>query len=146
MRTIALASDHAGFRLKESIKDMLQSLGHAIRDFGTNSERMIDYPNVIRPAARAVASGACDLGIVMGGSGNGEAIVANKVRGIRCAVCWDEQSAHWAKEHNNANVIAIGGRVVDEAAARKIVHIWLNTDFEGGRHNARIAAIEPDVY
>jgi ribose 5-phosphate isomerase B len=140
---IAIASDHAGFAYKERIKTELAGLGHEVRDFGTTSDAPVDYPEFIRPAAEAVASGQCDRGIVLGGSGNGEAIVANKVRGIRCTLCWNEQTAKWAREHNDANVLALGQRTVDEATALHIVRTWLSTPFEGGRHERRVKAIEP---
>jgi ribose 5-phosphate isomerase B len=142
MKTIALGSDHAGFRLKETIKSHLKSKGYRIVDYGTDSEDPVDYPDYVRPAAESVAEGACVLGIVFGGSGNGEAIVANKVKGIRCAVCWDEQSARLAKEHNHANVIAIGARMVSEKEGIRIVDTWLNAEFQGGRHQRRIEKIE----
>ena len=111
-------------------------------DFGTNSPAPVDYPDNIRPAAESVAKGECEIGIVLGGSGNGEAIVANKVRGVRCGLCWNEESALLTKKHNNANVISIGARMVSESLALKIVDVWLATAFEGGRHIQRIAKIE----
>ena len=135
---IALGTDHAGYRLKEAIKTHLTESGYEIIDFGTDSETSVDYPDYIVPAAECVSSGEADLGIVFGGSGNGEAIAANKVRGIRCAVCWSEWSARLAKTHNNANVIALGGRVVSEAQGIEIVDAWLTSEFEGGRHQRRI--------
>jgi ribose 5-phosphate isomerase B len=141
--TIALASDHAGFRYKEKIKEVLLASGHEVRDFGTNSEAPVDYPVFIRPAAQAVARGECERGIVLGGSGNGEAMVANKVHGVRCALCWDDQTAQWARQHNDANVLALGQRTIDEATALRIVRIWLETPFEGGRHAQRVREIEP---
>ena len=141
MTTIAIASDHAGFDLKQAIIAHLRAQGHVVTDFGTNRTAPVDYPDFIRPAAESVARGENDLGIVLGGSGNGEAIVANKVRGIRCAVCWNELSAQFAKKHNNANVISLGQRMVTEADALKIVDAWLNAEFEGGRHLARIKKI-----
>lgn len=141
---IAIASDHAGFAYKERIKGELQSLGHEIRDFGTSSDAPVDYPDYIRPAAQAVARGECERAIVLGGSGNGEAIVANKIRGIRCSLCWNEQTAKWAREHNDANVLSLGQRTIDEATALAIVRLWLETPFEGGRHERRVKAIEPD--
>lgn len=140
---IAIASDHAGFIYKEKIKDFVKFLGHEVHDFGTNSEVAVDYPKFIRPAAEAVGRGECDRGIVLGGSGNGEAIVANKVRGVRCALCWNEQVAMWARQHNDSNVLSIGQRTVDEETALKMVQIWLETEFEGGRHVARVQQIEP---
>ena len=139
---IAIGSDHAGFAYKEQIKTLLASLGHEVRDFGTNSEAPVDYPVFIRPAAEAVARGECERGIVLGGSGNGEAIVANKVRGIRCALCWSLDTARWSREHNDANVLAIGERTIPAELALEIVSLWLKTEFAGGRHAARIRAIE----
>ena len=139
---IALGSDHAGFLYKEKIKELLISLGHEVRDFGTSSEAPVDYPKFIRPAAEAVARGECDRGIVLGGSGNGEAIAANKVRGIRCALCWNEETARLSRQHNDANVLSLGERMIPEDLALNIVRVWLTTDFEGGRHTARIAQLE----
>lgn len=141
---IALGTDHAGFLLKEAVKAHLQTKGIEVNDFGTNSEDAVDYPDFVRPAAEWVAKGKADLGIVFGGSGNGEAIVANKVPGIRCGLCWDKWSALATKEHNNANVIALGGRVVTPEQAIEIVDTWLNAEFEGGRHERRINKIERD--
>ena len=139
---VALGSDHAGYRYKEEIKKHLVEKGYQVHDFGTDSAEAVDYPDFIRPAAEAVAMGECDNGIVFGGSGNGEAITANKVKGIRCALCWSEQTAHLAKEHNDANVIAIGERTISIDMALKIVDIWMNASFEGGRHEIRINKIE----
>src|SRR5712672_45626 len=139
---ISLGSDHAGFRYKEKIKELLISLGHEVKDFGTTSEEPVDYPKFIRPAAEAVASGECDRGIVLGGSGNGEAIVANTVRGIRCALCWNEESARLSRQHNDANVISLGQRMINIESALDIVRIWLETPFEGGRHQHRIDLID----
>lgn len=141
-KKIAIASDHAGFRLKEMLKGYLSEKGYEVKDFGTDSEESVDYPLFIRPAAEAVAGGTADLGIVIGGSGNGEAIVANKVRGVRCAVCWNTESARFAKEHNDANVISLGERLVSEAMAQMIVDTWLTAAFAGGRHLRRIEEIE----
>jgi ribose 5-phosphate isomerase B len=140
---IALGSDHAGFDYKERIKALLQSEGHEVRDFGTHSDEPVDYPAFIRPAAEAVARGECERGIVLGGSGNGEAIVANKVRGVRCALCWSLDTARWAREHNDANVLAIGQRTIPAELALEIVRVWLATPFAGGRHTARVQQIEP---
>lgn len=142
---IALGTDHAGFRLKEAIKTHLQSNGIEVTDFGTDSENAVDYPDFVRPAAECVARGEADFGIVFGGSGNGEAIAANKVPGIRCGLCWNKWSARATKEHNNANVIALGGRVVSPAEAIEIVDTWLAAKFEGGRHQRRIEKIESEV-
>lgn len=139
---IAVASDHAGFAYKERIKAWLLQFGHEVRDFGTTSAAPVDYPKYIRPAAEAVAQGDCQRGIVLGGSGNGEAIVANKVRGVRCALCWSLDTARWAREHNDANVLAIGERTIAPELALEIVRVWLGTEFAGGRHAARVKAIE----
>jgi len=139
---IAIASDHAGFRYKVIVAAHLRSGGYEVVDFGTDSVAPVDYPDFIRPAAESVAKGETDLGIVLGGSGNGEAIAANKVRGIRCAVCWNEASARLAKEHNNANVISFGQRMISEDEAIRIVDTWLHAEFEGGRHLRRIEKIE----
>ena len=140
---IALGTDHAGYRYKEKVKALLLSLGHEVQDFGTQSEESVDYPKFIRPAAEAVARGECDRGIVFGGSGNGEAMCANKVRGIRCALCWNEETARLSREHNDANVLSLGQRVISEDMALAIVRVWLTTGFDGGRHAARIAQLEP---
>ncbi len=139
---IAIGSDHAGFQYKEKIRDFLKSLGHSVTDFGTHSEQPVDYPLFIRPVAEAVARGEFERGIVLGGSGNGEAIVANRIRGIRCALCWNEESARLGRQHNNANVISLGQRMISIESALDIVRIWLETPFEGGRHQHRIDLID----
>jgi ribose 5-phosphate isomerase B len=139
---IALASDHAGFRYKNMLADRLRALGHHIEDFGTFSDQPADYPDFIRPAAEAVAGGRCDRGIVLGGSGNGEAMAANRVRGVRCAVCWSDESARLARLHNDANMISIGERLISEQQALSILDIWLTTPFEGGRHERRLAKLD----
>jgi ribose 5-phosphate isomerase B len=135
---ISLGTDHAGFRYKEKVKTLLASLGHEVKDFGTFSEEPVDYPLFIRPAAEAVARGECDRGVVFGGSGNGEAMAANKVHGVRCALCWSEETARLSRQHNDANVLSIGERMIPEDIALKIVRIWLETPFEGGRHLRRV--------
>lgn len=139
---IALGTDHAGFTHKEVVKAMLSEGGHEVIDFGTDSEEAVDYPDFVRPAAESVARGEADLGIVFGGSGNGEAMVANKIRGIRCALCWNLETARLAKQHNNANMLSIGARQVDQATVLDIVREWMNAGFEGGRHERRVANIE----
>src|ERR1043166_8195995 len=139
---LAIGSVHAGFEYKESIRAMLSGLDHTVRDFGTFSPQAVDYPVFIRPVAEAVARGDFERGIVLGGSGNGEAIVANKVRGIRCALCWSLATARWAREHNDANVLALGQRTIPEALALDIVRLWLETPFAGGRHATRVRQIE----
>ena len=138
---ISLGSDHAGFAYKEKVKQLLSSLGHEAKDFGTFSEEPVDYPLFIRPAAEAVVRGECERGIVFGGSGNGEAMVANKVHGIRCALCWNEESARLSRQHNDANVLSIGERLVAEDLMLSIVQIWLETAFDGGRHVRRVAML-----
>ncbi len=138
---IALGTDHAGFRYKEKIKHLLESLGHETVDFGTFNENPVDYPLFVRPAAEAVARGVCDRGIVLGGSGNGEAMTANKVHGVRCALCWNEETARLARQHNDANVLSMGERVISEEIALNIVRTWLETPFDGGRHEPRVAML-----
>lgn len=135
---IALGSDHAGFSYKEAIKEHLQTKGFETKDFGTFSVESVDYPDFIRPAAEAVSQGLCDFGIVLGGSGNGEAIAANKVAGVRCALCWSVETAKLAKQHNNANVISIGERQISLELTLTIVDAWLESEFEAGRHLRRI--------
>jgi ribose 5-phosphate isomerase B len=139
---IALASDHAGFRYKERLKGLLVERGHEPVDFGTHSEESVDYPLFIRPAAEAVAAGECERGIVLGGSGNGEAMAANRVRGVRCALCWSRESAELARRHNDANVISLGERLLSWELVVEIVDAWLPTPFEGGRHARRIAQLD----
>jgi ribose 5-phosphate isomerase B len=139
---IVIASDHAGFRYKELIRETLKQRGYDITDFGTTSEDPVDYPIFIRPAAEAVARGEFERGIILGGSGNGEAIVANRVRGVRAAVCWNLESARLGRAHNDANVISLGERMIAEADVIPIVEMWLQTAFEGGRHVRRIAEID----
>ena len=139
---IALGTDHAGYEYKEYLKARLEENGHAVEDFGTHTAEPVDYPVYVKPAAKAVAEGKCDLGIVLGGSGNGEAIAANKVKGVRCALCWSEDTGRLAKEHNNANVLSLGQRQIDKETAWKIVQAWLGAEFEGGRHQRRIDQLE----
>jgi ribose 5-phosphate isomerase B len=139
---ISIGSDHAGFEYKEKIRAALAGLGHDVQDFGTFSAEPVDYPLFIRPAAEAVANGACERGIVLGGSGNGEAMVANKVRGVRCALCWNLETARLAREHNDSNVLSLGQRMIPEDLALEIVNVWLATPFAGGRHARRVALIE----
>jgi ribose 5-phosphate isomerase B len=139
---IAIGSDHAGFGYKERLRTALAGWGHEVTDFGTDSIEPVDYPLFIRPVAEAVAAGTCERGIVLGGSGNGEAMVANRVRGIRCAVCWNLESARLARLHNDANMLALGERLIAEGALLPIVEAWLLTGFEGGRHVRRIRLID----
>lgn len=135
---IALGSDHAGFRYKEEVKALLKSLGHEVKDCGTFDETPVDYPLFIRPAAECVARGETDRAIVFGGSGNGEAMTANKVKGVRCALCWNEETAGLSRHHNDANALSLGQRVIELEMALKIVRIWLETGFDGGRHERRV--------
>ncbi len=141
---IAIGSDHAGFEYKEKIKQHLLSNGHEVKDFGTFSNESCDYPIFIRPVAQSVADGEFERGIVLGGSGNGEAIVANRVKGVRCSLCWDIRSAKLGRQHNNANVLSLGQRMVAIEEALKIVDLWLTTEFEGGRHEKRIQLIDAE--
>ena len=139
---IAIGSDHAGFRLKQRIKDALTQEGHEVVDFGTHSLDPCDYPDFIRPAALAVARGECERGIVLGGSGNGEAMVANRIRGVRCGLAWNVYSAQMTRRHNDANVLALGERMVPFELGLEIVQAFLSEAFEGGRHIPRIAKID----
>jgi ribose 5-phosphate isomerase B len=140
--TIGIGSDHAGFRYKTLLKAHLEARGHTIRDFGTSSTDPVDYPLFIRPVAEAVQSGVCERGIVLGGSGNGEAMVANRLRGIRCALCWTVETARLARAHNDANMLSLGERQISEEEAIQIVDTWLVTPFDGGRHQQRIDLID----
>jgi ribose 5-phosphate isomerase B len=139
---IAIASDHAGFRYKTLVAGHLAAIGHDVVDFGTFSTESVDYPDYVHPAAAAVADGECERGIVLGGSGNGEAMAGNRHRGVRCALCWNEESARLGRAHNDANMIALGARMISEERALRIVDVWLATAFEGGRHVGRIRAID----
>jgi ribose 5-phosphate isomerase B len=138
---VALGSDHAGFLLKEHLKAFLAAEGHEVLDVGTDSTATVDYPAFCAAAARAVTGGRADRAIVMGGSGQGEQIVANKVRGARAALCHDLYLAHLSREHNDANILAIGARIIAPPYAEEIVRVWLATPFAGGRHVARIEQI-----
>lgn len=139
---IAIGSDHAGFQYKERIKAYLIERGETVRDYGTDSEVSVDYPPIMRRVALSVAEGDCERGIVLGGSGNGEAMVANRVKGIRCALCWSVETAKLARGHNDANMISIGQRLIPLETALDIVRTWLETPFEGGRHARRIQQID----
>jgi ribose 5-phosphate isomerase B len=138
---VAIGADHAGFPLKEHVKSTLQRLGHLVDDHGTHSEAAIDYPPICIAVATAVAEGRADRGIVLGGSGQGEQIAANKVAGIRAALCNDLHTARLSRAHNDANVLSMGGRIVAFALADEIVTLWLDAPFEGGRHQRRIEQI-----
>src|SRR5882724_12332845 len=139
---IAIGSDHAGFQYKEKIRDFLKSLGHSATDFGTRSEQPVDYPLFIRPVAVGVARGEFERGIVLGGSGNGEAIVANRVRGVRCTIGWNVESVRLGRAHNDSNVLSLGERFVAEGDLMAMLDMWLSTPFEGGRHQRRIELID----
>jgi ribose 5-phosphate isomerase B len=141
MARITIASDHAGYRLKQALIAYLKGAGHDIDDLGTHSEEPVDYPPICAAAARAVVGGRADFAIVLGGSGQGETMAANKVRGARAALCHDEYTARLARQHNNANVLGLGGRILGEGLAGAIVDEFLSTDFEGGRHARRLAQI-----
>lgn len=139
---IAIGSDHAGFLYKQAILQHLRAAGHEVEDFGTSSGAPVDYPRFIRPVAEAVAAGRFERGIVLGGSGNGEAIAANRVRGIRCGLCWNLESARLTRLHNDANVLSLGERMMDLPTALQIVDVFLTTSFEGGRHLDRIHQLD----
>ena len=139
---IAIGSDHAGFEYKARLLALLAYLGHEALDYGAYSEETTDYPRWIRPVAEAVARGEVDRGIVLGGSGNGEAIVANRVPGVRCTLCWNAESARYGRRHNDSNMLSMGQRLVAWETAREIVDVWLTTEFEGGRHGRRIRQID----
>lgn len=141
---IALGSDHAGYRYKQRLAEWLRHAGHEVVDFGTHSEEPVDYPLFVRPAAAAVARGDCERAIVLGGSGNGEAMAANRLRGVRCALCWSVESASVARRHNDANALSLGERLVPWETALEIVQAWLETPFEGGRHVRRIQLLDEE--
>ncbi|MEM9701166.1 MAG: ribose 5-phosphate isomerase B [Planctomycetota bacterium] len=143
---IALGTDHAGYELKEAVKALLLAAKHEVEDCGTHSAESVDYPDFVTPAARKVQTGECDRAVVFGGSGNGEAIAANRLRGVRCALCWNAETAALARRHNDANCLSLGARQLTQEEALKIVAVWLTEEFDGGRHARRIEkldAIEP---
>ena len=140
---IAIASDHAGYDYKTALINHLSSMGHDVVDLGTDARSpSVDYPDFIRPAALAVSRGECERGIVLGGSGNGEAIVANRIQGVRCVLCWNVESARLGRSHNDANMISLGQRMMPTSVAKEIVDTWLATPFDGGRHENRIQKID----
>ena len=139
---IAIGSDHAGYAYKERIKGWLGEHGHQVVDFGTDSTESADYPFFCRPVAEAVAAGDCERGIVLGGSGNGEAMTANRVAGVRCALVWSVETARLARAHNDANCISIGERTTPWETVEEILHVWLTTPFDGGRHERRVRLID----
>ena len=138
---IAIGADHAGFALKQHLVGVLRLLGHDVDDRGTDSEASVDYPEICAEVGRAVVAGLADRGIVIGGSGQGEQMAANKVHGVRAALCNDLYTARMSREHNDANVLAIGGRIVAAGLADEIIKLWLSTPFEGGRHQRRVDQI-----
>jgi ribose 5-phosphate isomerase B len=138
---VAIGSDHAGYRLKCHLVDTLQADGHDVLDLGTDSEESVDYPPFCAAVGRAVVAGDADRGVVLGGSGQGEQLAANKVKGVRAALCNDLYTARLSRQHNDANVLSMGGRVVADGLADEILRLWLATDFEGGRHAKRLAQI-----
>jgi ribose 5-phosphate isomerase B len=138
---VAIGSDHAGFALKAHLSETLISLGHEVDDLGTDSEEPVDYPPICAAVGRAVMKGEADRGIVLGGSGQGEQMTANKIRGVRAALCNDLYTARMSREHNDANVLSIGARIIAPQLADEILTLWLTTPFEGGRHERRIAQI-----
>jgi len=139
--TIALGADHGGFHHKEAVKTFLQQQGYKVKDFGTDSPDSVDYPDFAHPLAEAVGGGDCPKGILLCGSGNGVAITANKHPQVRAALCWNEELAALARQHNNANVLCLPGRFVSEALAISMVKAFLEAEFEGGRHERRVAKI-----
>ncbi|MEO6052466.1 MAG: ribose-5-phosphate isomerase [Chthoniobacterales bacterium] len=139
---ISIGSDHAGFEYKQRIIDFLKKEGHEVVDVGTNNAESTDYPLYIIPAAEQVRDGKCERGIVLGGSGNGEAMAANKVKGVRCALCWNDETAEFSRRHNDSNVLSIGQRMISFEIAIAILKIWLSTPFDGGRHQKRIDQID----
>lgn len=141
MSRIAIGSDHAGYELKQHLIGVLQAGGHDVHDHGTDSTQSCDYPPICAAVGRAVRDGAADFGIVLGGSGQGEQLAANKVRGVRAALCNDLYTARMAREHNNANVLSMGARIVGVGLAEEILAVFLATAFEGGRHERRVAQI-----
>ncbi|MDI3298822.1 MAG: ribose 5-phosphate isomerase B [Bacillota bacterium] len=139
---VALGADHGGFRLKQAIRTWLEQAGHEVLDFGTDSEEACDYPDVARPAAEAVARGEAERAILVCGTGIGMSITANKVPGVRAALCHDAYTARLAREHNDANVLCLGGRVLGPGVAQEVVEIWMSTAFAGGRHARRVAKVD----
>jgi ribose 5-phosphate isomerase B len=142
---IVLGSDHAGFELKEKLKRRLRERGFAVEDLGVHTGESVDYPAVAHPLAEAVAGGRFERGVIVCGTGIGVSIAANRHPGVRAALAWDENTARLSRAHNDANVLALGGRSLDHAVAQRILDVWLDTPFEGGRHARRVALIEPQA-
>jgi len=145
LKTIAIGSDHAGLKYKELIKAHLEAKGLRVRDYGTHSEASCDYPDFVFPVAKGVRDGLYDRGIVLGGSGNGEAMACNRIKGVRACVSWNQESAELGRKHNNANVLSLGQRMIVESEVLKIVDTWLATPFEGGRHIPRIEKLDNNI-
>jgi ribose 5-phosphate isomerase B len=141
-RKIAIGSDHGGFEMKEALKKVLEDLGCEYQDFGTNSTAAVDYPDFAQAVALAVSRKTCDLGIMIDGAGIGSCMVANKIPGVRAAMCYDEASARNSREHNGANVLTLGGKTISNDKMREIVRVWLSTDLTEERHQRRVAKID----
>ncbi len=140
-RILVIGADHGGYEMKEFLRKRLTEAGYEIKDFGTNSEESVDYPDIIHPLASAINRGEYERGIILCGSGNGAQITANKYSNIRAALCWNEEQARLSREHNDANILSLPGRTIDLELALKMALIFLNTDFEGGRHARRVSKI-----
>ncbi len=138
---IGMASDHAGFELKEYIKKELFSMGYDVKDYGTHSEESVDYPDYAHPLASDISDGKLRIGVLICGTGNGISMTANKHRNVRCALCWEPEIARLARQHNDANVLAMPGRFISKEKALESVKVFLDTDFEGGRHQRRVDKI-----
>ncbi len=140
-KIIPMACDHAGYELKEYLKKYLEEKGYEIKDFGTYSSDSVDYPDMIHPLAKEINEGVYEIGVIMCGSANGVSMVANKYPNVRCALCWEEEIAKLAKQHNNANIISLPARFISQEKASLILDAFLTTDFEGGRHQKRVDKI-----
>lgn len=140
-KTIVIGSDHGGYKLKEFLKKELSKMDYKLKDYGTDSENSVDYPDIIHPLANSINDGEYEIGIIICGSGNGAQITANKYLNVRAALCWSEEQAKLARMHNDANIISLPGRFIDEETALKMVELFLNTEFEGGRHKKRVEKI-----
>ena len=139
---LAIGSDHRGVRYKGIVKDLLEQMGHTVQDFGTQGEGPVDYPDFALPVARSVARGENDRGVLICSTGIGMSMTANRVRGVRAALCLNERMAMMSRKHNNSNVLCLGQDLMDEQALRRVVETWLNTEFEGGRHARRLAKLD----
>ena len=141
MKIIPIACDHAGFELKEKVKSYLSSRGYEVKDYGTNSSESVDYPDMVHPLGRDINNGVYEFGIVICGSGNGVQMTVNKYKNVRCALCWTPEIAELARQHNNANILAMPARFIPQEVALNIVDKYLETPFEGGRHEKRVEKI-----